>query len=279
MIGLTIRRKSIVPALCLALCFAMGIAFHKYGGDAFHKYVGVSASDFIRSPAAYLHGQLRDWNSFKILQFPQDHGGVYFRRHVETGLLPIDIDGKRLSDSYPVPKLGGAITVVDMTVIILDRLGGLYRYDLTTGSFEPLRTPPLPNNLEAYLQGDGSRINLAAADPYVFRAHGITFLSDRKELAVAYDKFDATLGTLRTAVSVIPIDITTLAATGTWQQIFISDAYAPGSATNSGGRMAYRGDGKLYLTLGDHHITETQSKVARSQHNLWKDNRDRYNSK
>lgn len=249
-----------VRALCLALCFAMGFAFHKYGGNAFHKYVGVSTLAFVRSPAAYIRGRRRDWNSFRMLQYAQDHGGVYFRRYVETGLLPIVIDGKRLSDSYPVPKFGGAITVVNTTVIVLDRLGGLYRYDLTAGSFESLRTPPLPNGLEAYLlqrPRAGSRINLADANASgEFRTHGITFLSDRKELAVAYDKFDATLGKLRTAVSVIPIDVTTLAATGAWQQIFISDAYAPGGGAVSGGRLAYRGDGKLYLTLGDHFTTE-----------------------
>lgn len=253
MVGITVRR-SIVSALILALCFAMGFAFHKYGSETFHKYVHVSTLDFLR---AHLRGQsresghLRDWNSFKTLQYTQDHDSVYLRRYVQTGLLSIVIDGKRLSDSYPVPKLGGAIAVVDRTVIILDRLGGLYRYDLTTGSFEPLRTPPLPNNLEAYVEHGAN-----ASPSKEFRAHGITFLPDRKELAVAYDKFDATLGTSRTAVSVIPIDVTTFAATGAWQQIFISDAYAAGLAETSGGRMAYRGDGKLYLTLGEHCIAE-----------------------
>ncbi len=244
----------------IALCFAFGFAFHKYGGDAFHKYVGVSAQDFLIKKIAGVHHN-RGWNSFEKLQYTQDHGGVYFRRYAETSLLPIVIDGTRLSNSYPVPKVGGAIAVVDTTVIILDRLGSLYRYDLTTGSFEQLRIPPLPNNLEAFLrQRPGWPINLADAPNDFFRAHGITFLSDRKELAVAYDKFDTTEpGKLRTAVSVIPIDVKTFAATGAWQQIFISDAYAFDQGigiTSAGGRMAYRGDGKLYLTIGDHFTTE-----------------------
>jgi hypothetical protein len=135
MIGLPIRRSSIVLALCLVLCFAMGFAFHKYGNEAYHKYVGVPAVALIKSPLASSRIHQRGWDSFKALQYTQDHGGVYFRRYVETILLPLIIDEKRLSDSYPVPKMGGAITVVGTTVIILDRLGGLYRYDLTTGSF------------------------------------------------------------------------------------------------------------------------------------------------
>jgi glucose/arabinose dehydrogenase/cytochrome c2 len=259
MIGLTIRPNSIVRALCLALCFATGFAFHKYGGDAYHKYVGVPALAFIRSPLAYWRIQQRGWGSFKELQYTQDHGGLYFRRYVETILLPLIIDGKRLSDFYPVPKMGGAIAVVDTTVIILDRLGGLYRYDLTTGSFGLLPgIPRLPSNLEAYLvQRPGPPVNLADAPNDEFRARDIIFLSDRKELAVAYDKFDETLGKIRTVVSVIPFDVTTLTAAGAWQQIFASDAFAYGVGITSGaGRLAYRGDGKLYLTVGDHYIVD-----------------------
>jgi cytochrome c2 len=262
MTGLPVRHNKIVRALSLVLCFTLGFVFHKYVHVS--DYLRVSdALTFLRSPAAYVRARGRDWKSFELQQYTQDHGGVAFRRYVSTGLLPIVIDGKRLSDFYPVPKFAGAITVIDRTVVILDRLGGLYHYGLTTGSFEPLGTPPLPNNLQAYLQrpetqdrwSEASRINNAHDQ---FRAHGITFLSDKKELAVAYDKFDATLGKLRTAVSVIPIDVTTLKATGAWRQVFISDAYWPGTASSSGGRMAYRGAGILYLALGDHYTTEPE---------------------
>jgi cytochrome c2 len=256
-IRFTIRRRSMVYALFLVLCFVMGIAFHQYGSGVYAKYVGIHASAFIKSPLASWRIHQRGWDSFKALQYTQDQGGVYIRRYVETTLLPLVVDGKRLSDAYPVPKIGGAITVVGTTVIILDRLGGLYRYDLTTGSFGTLTgVPRLPNNLEAYLvQRPGPPVNLADAPNDEFRARGIIFLSDRKELAVAYDKFDATLGKIRTVVSVIPFDVTTLTAAGAWQQIFASDAFAFGAGITSGaGMLAYRGDGKLYLTIGDHYI-------------------------
>ena len=250
---------SIAFVLCLALSFATGFGVHK-AGVGIESYFGVTAGVLFRSPLAYLRVHRLGWNSYKTVQATQDHGGLDFRRHVETGLLPIIIDGKRLSDAYPVPKLGGAITVVDSNVIILDRLGGFYRYNLTTGSFKPLPIPQLPNNLEAFLhfqrpdQIPGPPVNLADAPNDEFRAHDITFLSDREELAVAYDKFDETLSKLNTVVSVIPIDVTTLEPTGPWREIFISDAYNLGQGiTSAGGRMAYRGDGKLYLTLGDHY--------------------------
>jgi hypothetical protein len=81
--------------------------------------------------------------------------------------------------------------------------------------------PRPPNNLEAFLvQRPGPPVNLADAPNDEFRARGIIFLSDRKELAVAYDKFDETISQIRTVVSLIPFDPATLTATGAWQDIF-----------------------------------------------------------
>ena len=155
--------------------------------------------------------------------------------------------------------MGGAITVVGSTVLILDRLGGIYRYDLNAGLFGLVPgIPRLPNNLEGYLvQRPGPPpVNLADAPNDEFRARDIIFLSDRKELAVAYDKFDEALGKLKTVVSVIPFDVATLTADGVWQEIFSSDPFLSAGITSGAGRLAYREDGKLYLTIGDHYVTE-----------------------
>ena len=196
---------------------------------------------------------------FKVLQYTQDHDAVRFHKFVETALLPLSIDGSRLSGSYPVPKMGGAITVAGDNIIILDRLGGLHRYDLTTRSFADLPgIPPLPNNLDAYLiQRRGPQVNLAAApNDNELRARDIVYLGARKQLAVAYDKFDTALGKFRTVVSVIEFDAVTLATTGPWQDVFDSDAFLNGGITSGAGRLAYRGAGKLFLTLGDHYIID-----------------------
>lgn len=235
--------------LCFVLCFAAGAAFN--------KYVGLSATlTFVKSPVSYFQAR----RSLQQLRYPHDQRGISTSRHADSLLLPLVINEKRLSDFYPVAKFSGAIAVAGTSVLIVDRLGSLYRYDLTTNAFEPLHVPPLPNNLQAYLQQRPSlagteRVNLASTQAKdEFRAYDITFLSDRSEIAVAYDQFDATLGKLRTAVSVIPIDVTTFAAAGDWRLIFISDPYAPGTALFGGGRMAYRGGDRLCLALGDHLI-------------------------
>jgi glucose/arabinose dehydrogenase len=254
--------RRIVLGLCLFGCFATGVAFDRAIEKDFRKYFGVDFGTFIKSPLAWWHVERRGWDSFKTLQYTQDHGGVNFHRYVETELLPLNVDGTRLSDVHPVPKNGGAITVVGSTVIIVDRLGGLYRYDLKTRSFGMLPgVPRLPNNLENLqaflLRRPGPPVDLADAPNDEFRARSIIFISDRKALAIAYDKFDEAIGKIRTVVSLISFDPTTLTATGAWQEIFVSDAfeYGPGNKMG-GGQMAYRGDGKLYVTLGDHGIFE-----------------------
>jgi hypothetical protein len=243
------------------LCLLIGFVFCFAAGAAYYKFVGFAATrSFLEAPLARTRILHRDWTASEQLQYAMDKGDLAFSRYVDTGLLPLVINGKRLSDSYPVAKFGGAITRVGSEIVIMDRLGSLFRYDLNTGTFGKLGLPPLPNNLETYLRQRSNvagveQPNLAGAEAQMeFRAHDITFLPDRKELAVMYDRFDDTLGKMRTTVSVIPIDVAALTATGDWQTIFTSEPYAPGNAAFAGGRMVYRGNDKLCMSVGDHAI-------------------------
>ena len=140
-------RRNVIVLLSLAICFALGFAFHKYAADLFRNCLGVSAGVLIKSPGAVLRVHNRGWNYFDPPEHPQGQQSAPARRYIETGLLPLLIDGKRLSDFYPAAKIGGAITSVGPTVVILDRLGSLYRYDPKAGSFGTLQFPKLPNNI------------------------------------------------------------------------------------------------------------------------------------
>jgi hypothetical protein len=76
-------------AVSLAACFGLGVVFHKYGGQALRYYLNVSGVDFIKSPWAVLRVNARGSDVFETLQYTRDHGGLNFRRYVETGLLPL----------------------------------------------------------------------------------------------------------------------------------------------------------------------------------------------
>jgi glucose/arabinose dehydrogenase len=242
------RGKMLIGACCLALGFVLGLNLK----GTFQSFFGVPFSTFIRAPLAYLRVHERGWDSLRMPQYTQNQGGIHFRRELETTLLPLIVDGGRLTDAYPAPKFGGAIAVVGKTVIILDRLGNFYRYDLASKSFGLLPgVPKVPNNLDAYLaHRPGPPVNLADAVNDYFRARDVIFLPERKQLVAAYDKFDGSK--IRTVVSFIAFDSETLTTTGEWRQIFASDTFNYDVGINSGGGiLAYRAD-KLYLTLGDH---------------------------
>jgi cytochrome c2 len=248
----------IILSASLVISFLAGYSYTRISGYI-QNHFSVSIGQFIQSPLAYWRVRQRGWDSFKGLQYTKDQRGERFHKYIETTLLPLIVDGSRLSEFYPVPKMGGAITVVGANVIILDRLGGLYRYDLATRSFAKLPgIPPLPNNLGAYLsQRSGPPANLAdAPNDNELRARDIIYLPDRKHLAVAYDKFDSALGKLRTVVSVIPLDPVSLAASSSWEDVFYGDSFLYGGITSGGGRLAYNGKGKLYLSVGDHYIVD-----------------------
>jgi glucose/arabinose dehydrogenase len=135
----------------------------------------------------------------------------------------------------------------------------MYSYELPNGPFKPITSiPALPNNFKDYLaHRPGPPINLADAPNDEFRARDIILLADRQELAASYDKFDETTDQIRTVVSVIPFNAATLTATGSWREVFASDAFAIDHGITSGaGMMAYRSDGKLYVSIGDHFVVQ-----------------------
>jgi glucose/arabinose dehydrogenase len=242
----------LIGALCLTLGFVLG----RYSTGTFQRYLGVSLGSFIKAPLSYSRVRERGWSSFDMLQYTRDGGGLHFRRNLETSLLPLVLDGGRLTDSYPAPKMGGAIAAVGKTIIILDRLGNFYCYDLSTKSFGLLPgIAKIPNNLDAYLaHRPGPPVNLADAVNDYFRARDLIFLPERKQLAAVYDKFDG--GKVRTVVSLIAFDPAAFTTTGNWQQVFASDVfYNDIGVTSGGGMLANRGD-KLYLTVGDHYMME-----------------------
>jgi len=228
------RRKTMAACLAAALIFALGAAAHAYR---------IEARELARrlilwvSPAAVERVTSR--------QRTQDAQPFESGHDLETVLLPLKIKAIRVSDHYPLAKNKGAITAVGDSVVIVDRLGAFFSCS-ADGRVAMLKLPPLPNNVSGYLQA-GFRLTTQT-----FVTYSMEYLSSKKILAVAHDRFHSQSGKTQLAVSTIGIDDRSLEATGPWRTIFASeDVAAEGSNDGMGGRLAVDGRQTLYLTTGE----------------------------
>jgi hypothetical protein len=179
--------------------FVLGVVAHK------HHYIPTAFRDadlqlraWSVSPEAVLSGQ-----------YSQDRERLPPVRNLDTALLPLRIRRTRLSDVLPAPKVGGAITAMGNTVIVMDRLGNLYASSSNGQTLTHLPFPPLPNAATEYVRTPGARI-----DENTFRAYDILYVESAQLFVVAHESFDAHIGKTRLAVSVIDIDEHTIRPTG-----------------------------------------------------------------
>jgi cytochrome c2 len=205
---------------------------------------------FIPKEIRQFESRLKAWsvNPEVVLveQYSRNRERLTLVQDIDTALLPLHVRRTRLSDVLPVPKVGGAITTMGNTVIVLDRLGNLYSAVPSPRQFRQLLFPPLPNNVADYLRMPDSSL-----DANTFRAYDITYLKSARLFAVSHEFFDKQLHKSRLAVSVIGVDEQTLKPTGEWKTIFLADPELDGPNVEAGGRIAFK-DGRLYLTIGDY---------------------------
>ena len=100
--------------------FVLGMAFHKY---RFFPY------ELLRNTINKVEHRYGHPNEGLLRQYTRDIDKVAQDRDLDSALLPLRIKGVRISEHYPVPKVGGGITAIGDTVIVLDRLGNLYSSD------------------------------------------------------------------------------------------------------------------------------------------------------
>jgi cytochrome c2 len=168
----------------------------------------------------------------------------------------------RLSDHFPIPKTGGAVTTIGDVAIVLDRLGNIYSCSEEGERLERLPFPKLPNNITDYLKMPDTLL-----DGKRFRAYDVKYLKFSKMLAVSHEYFDVQLGKARLAVSVIRVDEAAIRPVGNWNTVFLGDAEPNGPNEDGAGKMAEEADGKLYLTIGDYMITSP--KVSQDPRSLF----------
>lgn len=167
-------------------------------------------------------------------------------RTLDTSLLPLVLTSYRAAADQPFAKSVGALTIVDGRVVVMDWMGGVFVFD--DGCLVKRDFPPLPNNVEAYVQSGREPFSAAT-----LRLHDVEYLSAGSALAVAYESFDVQQKMPRVAVSVIEIDAKTVTPKGAWRTVFESDPLASEryAGQAGGGRLVAKGADKLLLTVGE----------------------------
>jgi cytochrome c2 len=236
-------RRALAFIVVATAMFVFGFTFEKY------KYFPFSQ---LRSLGKNVTGRA-DPTEILSRQYSRDAEKAPLDRRIDTGLLPLKINGVRLSDHFPIPKTGGAITTIGNVVVAMDRLGNIYSCSEDGERLEQLPFPRLPNNVAEYLKTG------ALLDGKRFRAYDIKFLKLSKLLAVSHEYFDEQLGKARLAVSVIPIDDTAIRPVGTWSTVFLGDPEPNGPNEDGAGKMAEEAQDKIFLTIGDYITSPTVS--------------------
>jgi cytochrome c2 len=190
-------------------------------------------------------------------QYRFDKDEIPLGRNIETALLPLKLQGVRLSEHVPIPKAAGGIATIGNSVVVLDRLANLYLYDPEDGRVKKLPFPPIPNNVREYLRSalvQSDETQPAALTDYTFRAYDVVYMTRPRRLVVSHEYFDKELGKSRLAVSTIQLGEDSVAPAGSWKTIFLSDPLPRLPTTNGGGKLVASGTDAIYLALGDHYM-------------------------
>ena len=224
-------KRIVRQALLIILLFTGGILFHRYKP---FPYPQVSA--FAKEVAKRIARRNTRPKEVISEQYVLDPGEAELRKDIDTALLPLKITGVRLSESFKFPKGAGGITVVNDSIVIIDRLGGLYAF--RNGTVSKREFPALPNHIDAFI-----RHSDFALEPWTLRVHDIEYIASDKVLAVAYENFDEPSQGTQLAVSIIKIDDRNLEPAGQWKTIFLGDLLSnvpTYQGLNGGGRLAYK---------------------------------------
>lgn len=174
-------------------------------------------------------------------------------RIVETSELPLKLITISLGKGGSFPAGGGNIANVEGSLVILDRLGGLYAY--SDAGLRKLDFGPFPNNLANFIVHSKGKLSLDT-----LRTHSLAYDQSGRKLYVSFEKYAGNRSMLFTIAS-IEVDPKTLRRVGQWQTVFEAqplDETTLGIA--GGGKLLVDGD-KLYFAVGDFSLYATDGRL------------------
>jgi cytochrome c2 len=170
----------------------------------------------------------------------------------DTALLPLKRQTITLSSMPGITLLAGAICNVGDKIVIIDRLGKPFIFDLKSNSTATLPWPKLPTNYDDFLSSKTKRKETN------FRVHGLTCFGEGSttHVVVAHEFFQPETDTTHMVVSELLLDPELGPMSQNWRQVFVSKPL-PGTiyaANGAGGRLIQDGQSGVYLTIGDYNV-------------------------
>jgi cytochrome c2 len=173
-------------------------------------------------------------------------------KSISTALLPLTIETYNVGLKVSLTHEAGGICQLGNSLLIADRMGLPFLFDLKSHEIIPLNWPNLPNNYSEFLNSG------KAISKNNFRVHDLLCraTSDGFQIFLAHEFYDPSNGLTHLAVSSLTVASDMTTHNTTWSRIFTSTAL-PGSsyaANGAGGRLAIEGNDDLYLTIGDYNL-------------------------
>jgi glucose/arabinose dehydrogenase len=231
-------RLFIIPALLLALIIIV------YANYSHIRPVLVQLKrDTIRWVAIVKDG--KSGYIAKVKQQQADPAVPAEEKLLETEYLPLRMTVTPLNKGdVRFAAEAGAIGKIGNSLVLLDRLGNLYKYQ--DGELSKLNIKEIPNNLNDYILHAGAQLggnNL--------RAHSIAYDDSTHRLYLGYTKFIGK-NTNQFAVDSIDIDDSKagIESTGDWKNEFLSDPVSSNVGSQGGGGKIYILKRNLYISVG-----------------------------
>ena len=180
-------------------------------------------------------------------------GQEYFTtKALSTALLPLTIDTYNLGLKVSMTAEAGGICEAGTSILVVDRLGKPFAFNLNDKSPTALDWPDLPNNFSAFLKSP------RADSKNNFRVHDVLCTKEANgyRVILAHEFFDAETGHTHLVLSALHIDNQLHATNASWSRLFTSTPL-PGTsyaANGAGGRMALADKDNLILTVGDYNL-------------------------
>ena len=162
---------------------------------------------------------------------------------IETAYLPLKLESVSVAGAEGLPSAGGAITVAEGKLIVLDRFGGIYLYQ--DKKLNRLNYGKFPNNIEQYILNSDYPI----FNENTMRAHSIAYDKELGRLYVAHTKF-INEGINRFVISHIQVNRSTMNAIGKWETLYESDDIPSNHASHAGGGKIIINKNILHFSTG-----------------------------